>query len=377
MPDAHKNFAISTVATAPSPAASGTSLVVSSGTGTLFPAVPFNATVWPAGAQPLSTNAEIVRVTNISTDTFTITRTQEGTSARTIVVGDQIAATITAKTLTDIESNYIGSWSPYIPTSGGTGVQSLANSSGSSSTGSLYVFPVTLQYPVKFNQIIVPNQLSYVLSATTTTASNSYYSSYGIYSMVSNSLLTLISSNSFSIGESLTQSSTNAVTLSWNYPTSTATSGYGYGNFPAGTIGSGGISSYLSGTRAVGLQFGGEVSLSGGQYWIGLMSQRSTAGQSTYGLSHVGIVGQIINPINMVGTVSGGMPIGVAPAEWAQKNTHITGWWGRHIAGFITATSTPNFGGTRIPNNISIFHLGAAAANSTGTILPTVSFVST
>ena len=103
MPDSHKNFAYSTVATAPSPADSGTSLVVAAGDGTKFPAVSFNATVWPTGAQPLTTNAEIVRITNISTDTFTITRTQESTSARSIVVGDQIAATISAKTLTDVE----------------------------------------------------------------------------------------------------------------------------------------------------------------------------------------------------------------------------------------------------------------------------------
>lgn len=107
MADAHKNFAYSTVATAPSPASSGTSLVVESGDGVLFPAVPFNATIWPAGEQPLASNAEIVRVTGISNDTFTIDRTEEETSARTVVVGDQIAATITAKTLEDVEPNNI------------------------------------------------------------------------------------------------------------------------------------------------------------------------------------------------------------------------------------------------------------------------------
>lgn len=104
MPDIHKNFAYSLVATAPSPAASGTSLVVTTGEGTLFPTPPFNAVVWATGSMPLSTNAEIVRVTAISTDTLTITRSQESTSARTIVVGDQIMAAVTAKTLTDIES---------------------------------------------------------------------------------------------------------------------------------------------------------------------------------------------------------------------------------------------------------------------------------
>lgn len=103
--DAHKNLAVSTVATAPSPATSGTSLVVASGHGTRFPTVPFNATIYPADSQPDPSNAEIVRVTGISTDTFTITRTQEGTSARTVVVGDIIAATITAKTIQEIEPN--------------------------------------------------------------------------------------------------------------------------------------------------------------------------------------------------------------------------------------------------------------------------------
>jgi hypothetical protein len=103
MADRHKNFAYSLVATAPSPATSGTSLVVSAGQGALFPAPPFNLTIWPTAVQPLSTNAEIVRVTAVSTDTFTIVRATEGTSARTVVVGDQVAATITAKTLQDVE----------------------------------------------------------------------------------------------------------------------------------------------------------------------------------------------------------------------------------------------------------------------------------
>lgn len=101
MADATKNFAYSTVATAPSPAASGTSLVVQAGDGTKFPAVPFNATLWPVSSQPTTTNAEIVRVTGIATDTFTIVRAQESSSARTVVVGDQIAATITSKVLKD------------------------------------------------------------------------------------------------------------------------------------------------------------------------------------------------------------------------------------------------------------------------------------
>lgn len=112
MTDAHANFAISAVATAPSPASSGTSLVVTAGQGARFPAVPFNATVWPSGSSPDPSNAEIVRVTARTTDTLTIVRAQEGTTARSVVVGDLIAATITKKTLDDIEASmpYGSAW---------------------------------------------------------------------------------------------------------------------------------------------------------------------------------------------------------------------------------------------------------------------------
>lgn len=108
--DAHKNLAYSTVLTAPSPAISGTSLVVQSGDGAKFPTPPFNATIWPTGARPIASNSEVVRVTGVSTDTLTIVRAKEGTSARSVIIGDQIAATITAKTFTDIEGGLLGSF---------------------------------------------------------------------------------------------------------------------------------------------------------------------------------------------------------------------------------------------------------------------------
>jgi hypothetical protein len=102
----YKNFAISTIATAPSPATSGTSLVVAAGEGTRFGSTfSFNAIIAPADAQPTPANAEIVRVTARpgSADTFTITRAQESTSARTVLVGDRIYAGPTQKTFSDID----------------------------------------------------------------------------------------------------------------------------------------------------------------------------------------------------------------------------------------------------------------------------------
>lgn len=102
--DSKKNFSYSVIATAPSPATSGTSLNVAPSDGTKFPTPPFNAVVWPPDVQPTSDNAEVIRVTAIVGDVFTITRAQEGSTARSIALNDQIAVNITAKSLTDIET---------------------------------------------------------------------------------------------------------------------------------------------------------------------------------------------------------------------------------------------------------------------------------
>ena len=106
--DAHRNLAVSSIAVAPSPATSGTSITVGSGEGGRFPAVPFNATIGQPAALLTPLNAEIVRVTAVSGDVFTITRAQEGTAARSIAVGDLIGATITSKVITDIEGAFTG-----------------------------------------------------------------------------------------------------------------------------------------------------------------------------------------------------------------------------------------------------------------------------
>lgn len=380
-PDVHKNFAYSTVLTAPSPGDTGTSLVVQSGDGTKFPAVPFNATVWPAGAQPTGTTATIVRVTAISTDTFTLSNTParefEGSAVRTIGVGDQIAAAITAKTIQDME-NDVGTWSPFILASAGTGLQTLARSSGSSSSGSMIIFPMSVPVNMHFNQILLANSLSYITSATggvNSSVNNSYYSYFGIYSR-SVHTFNLISSNSFSIGETVA-----SVSLTWNYPTSTSTQGYGYGSFPAGNLTAAAqMSSYIQSTRVIGLQFGGNMTLQGGEYFLGILTYRSTGtavASSAWGLSHAGLIGQIINPIDSVGSQSGLLPFGIAPAEWTNFNSDITAWLGRRKVGILTNQSIPNYGGTAIPSVITLSQIANVAGNLTMSVLPTVTFVST
>lgn len=107
MTDSVKNFLYSTVATAPSPALSGTTLSIQSADSSYFPdpasVGAYNLVVWPAGsAIPDRTNAEIVRATAKSGAQLTITRTQESSTARAIVVGDQIAQAVTKKFLDEL-----------------------------------------------------------------------------------------------------------------------------------------------------------------------------------------------------------------------------------------------------------------------------------
>ncbi len=82
--DNAKNFAKVTVSTGYD--ASATSIVLSSGDGAKLPTVPFNVVWWNSTdyADPSDDpNVEIVRVTARTTDTLTVSRAQEGTSAST------------------------------------------------------------------------------------------------------------------------------------------------------------------------------------------------------------------------------------------------------------------------------------------------------
>ena len=374
MPDAHKNFAISLVATAPSPKNTGTSLTVTAGEGGLFPTPPFQATIWPVNAQQTSENAAIVRVTAIAGDVFTILRGQEGAIAKDIDVGDQIAATITAKVMFDAE-NPIVTWSPFIIGSGAaTGLQTISQTT-QVGTGSMLVFPITVPQNLQFNQIIIGNSLSYVTGASGATVQARHVSKFGLYSMNNSLSFSLISSNSFYIDETIQSAS-----ITWSYPLATLTKGYSYGPFDAGYLtGTLQVVSLISNTRAIGLQFGGNMYLGEGRYWLGILGYKeSTAGNNTWGLSNVGIYGQIMNAVNIGGNSTGPLPIGMAASQWTgANNSHFTQWRGRHIAGFITNTNLANFGGTCIPSSFELSNITATGANLSVTVLPSVTFVST
>ena len=117
MVDNISNFAYSTVFLAPFPPNAGTSLTVQAGDATRFPSAPFNIVVWPSGEQPLSFNAEIMRVVSINNNTFTVLRAQENTTVKPVAVGYQVAQNITAGLLEEIISNSVEN---YLSINGGT-----------------------------------------------------------------------------------------------------------------------------------------------------------------------------------------------------------------------------------------------------------------
>lgn len=92
-----------------------TSIVLSSG-GSSLPSPSFNVTWWNSTDYPdpsLDPNVEIVRVTNVSGNTLTIVRAEEGTTASTKNIANKtytIILGITAKMITDIGNNLQKPW---------------------------------------------------------------------------------------------------------------------------------------------------------------------------------------------------------------------------------------------------------------------------
>lgn len=77
-----------------------TSLSVQAGDGAKFPAAPFHVTLY--ASDPAT--GEIVKVTAKTTDTFTITRAQEGTTAQAFNAGDKVELLVTAKLFDDFQT---------------------------------------------------------------------------------------------------------------------------------------------------------------------------------------------------------------------------------------------------------------------------------
>lgn len=343
--DAHANLAYSTVAVAPSPAASGTSLTVATGKGALFPAAPFNATVWPTGVFPLASNAEIVRVTAVVGDVLTIVRTQEGTAARSILTGDQIANTITAKVFTDIEAAIAAG-----------GLTNLAFSAGTLSA---------LRSDLTFAD---SNGVSFGLSAdgviTAIVATN--YQSQGAYlttAMQSNAVTISnikVSAGTLSQARSdLTFADSNGVSFGLNTNgviTGTVRTNYQSAGAYLTTAALSQDSSKYAGT--VGAITGGSITVNTAGVSVNLPAYLTTAMASNRGSDFVQATA-VFNGTNATGTIaSGAISVSVAAQTVQTQNLHNVTLSG-NTAGVLAAISSGTMtiaGG----NNITVSQNGNA-----------------
>ena len=111
-----------------------TSLTVSSGTGTLFPTLAGGAYFYCTLSNTANTTIEIIKVTARSTDTFTIVRAQDNTTASAFTAGDKVELRLTAIDLQNfpqLDSTNTFALaqtftSPIAIASGGTGASTLA-----------------------------------------------------------------------------------------------------------------------------------------------------------------------------------------------------------------------------------------------------------
>lgn len=99
--DPLKNLSYGTIATPPAPALSGNTVTLNTGEGAYFNEGT-QATLFPENAMPLPTNAEIVRITDVTGDVLTLDRADEGSIAREVDAGWQIHSGITESYITDL-----------------------------------------------------------------------------------------------------------------------------------------------------------------------------------------------------------------------------------------------------------------------------------
>ena len=91
------NNAVTTLASAVV-STSTTSLVLASGSGSLFPSSGY----FPVTLLDSSGNLEIVKCVSRSGDVLTVTRAQEGTTARTFASGSRVSLNVTAAVLNEL-----------------------------------------------------------------------------------------------------------------------------------------------------------------------------------------------------------------------------------------------------------------------------------
>ena len=174
----------------------------------------------------------------------------------------------------------LSTWMPYEP--GSTSLQSLWAQNTASQ--SIIFAPFNVPAQLQLDCIRVWEQPVY--SSTSNGYSQSISRQWGLYSNNAGTL-SLISSNSFSIGHS-----GSSVSGTLSYPASSNSAGYTYSTTTyTGTAQANSLyGSY--GVRALDLVFGGNLTLTQGQYWLAQLMRGSTSGTNNVGFVSIG---QMVN----------------------------------------------------------------------------------
>jgi hypothetical protein len=237
---------------------------------------------------------------------------------------------------------------PYFPAS--TSSQTIGGFG--TSTASAMVFPIQLVQDVAFNHIKILQSMSVV----TTSNSSGFQTITSRFALFSNNAGTLssISSGSFSICATL-----SSISGTVSFPTTTATSGYGYGTSTWGSTATAQSLFGTGGNREIELVFGGSMSLAPQIVYLGIHQRQSTS-NTAVGLSSA-FVGNAMNATSGVGK------IGRSSAAFSNDSAlHL----GAH--GFYTSTGSAGYSGTALPASMIL-----TAFNNNMNVMPMVTMMST
>lgn len=264
--------------------------------------------------------------------------------ATSSLVGSNGVSISTNGSTISIMKPLISEFVPYTPIS--TNSQTLGVLGNS--TASARFFPIEISDNVAFNVLSLMHFLSYQTSSVSGRQTISYL--YGLYSENAASL-SLISSSSFSLA--VTNSS---VSHTVSYPVSTGTGGYTYTTLSQSTTAN--IQSFwgtAAAGRPIGFQFGNSVTLSSGDYWLGLLLRHSSS-SANVGISFA-LVGNANSALNNVA--------GIGQASSAQTTNYSIRFGNRALGAYTVSQSS-------LPNGVAFSQIA-----HTQTILPLYSFLST
>lgn len=275
--------------------------------------------------------------------------TQTGTSG-TIVFSNSNGVTFgmsNSSVVTASVANPMATYVPYWPAS--TSTQTYGGLGTTSA--SAFVYPIQIYQDITFNHLKFMYSAS--LATGTGSANQNIRSMFGIFTNNAGTLSAL-STGSFSLALTVT-----SVSGTISFPSSTNSAGYTYGTTTWTTTAQGQSFVGTGQNRVADLVFGGNMTLTPGLYWLGVMQTQGTTNTSI-GLS-TGMVGVVMNSTSNMGYMG---------QAFSNVSTLTALHLGAH--GVYSSTGSAGYGGTTLPT--SMFLTGFSNSLQ---MMPLLTFMST